>query len=338
MDVGLLKEYIIENNCLEGLLHELQCGHIKYHSSGYYTCSNPDGDNKQAIVVYPDTLSCTNYTRQITKNKQADIIDLVCYIKDCNFPDALKWLCSELGIDYYYDFTEDIPESLLLTDMIFGMSESVEDNKDRPLKPISPNILNYYKPYVNDLFYEDNISYEVQQEFNIGYDECTNRITIPIYSEIGDLVGVKGRLFKKKEEMTEDDIKYLYIEPCSRARVLFGLNKSIEYIKAAGKVYVVEAEKSVMQGFSYGTCNIVGTGGKELSTTQIEMLIRLGVDIVFAFDKDVTKEDIAHLSERFGQVPIKFIFDENNILNDKESPTDDPQKWEILKRDYVYDI
>ena len=94
-----------------------------------------------------------------------------------------------------------------------------------------------------------------------------------------------------------------------------------------------------MQGFSYGTCNIVGTGGKELSATQIEMLTRLGVDIIFAFDKDVSKSEIEDLSKRFlNGVPIYYIYDEDDILNEKESPTDDPQKWEHLIKNNIYNI
>ena len=42
------------------------------------------------------------------------------------------------------------------------------------------------------------ISYETQIEFEIGYDESTNRITIPIRDEISSLVGVKGRLLKEE--------------------------------------------------------------------------------------------------------------------------------------------
>ena len=337
MDIKLLKEYIIDHNCIEQILTELQCGYIKYHSSGYYTCSNPDGDNQNAIVVYNDTLVCKNYTRQISNKLKNDLIDLVCYIKDCNFPDALKWICQILGIDYYHDFTKDVPESLLITQMIFDMSESYQSNEDKPLIPISPKILTYYKPYVNDMFFKDHISYETQKEFNIGYDESTNRITIPIYSEIGDLVGVKGRLFK--EELDKNDLKYIYLEPTSRARILFGLNKTIDYIKREQKVFVVEAEKGVMQGFSYGTCNIVGTGGKELSTTQIEMLTRLGVNIIFAFDKDVSKSEIEDLSKKFlDGVPIYYIYDEDDILDEKESPTDNPEKWNHLITNNIYNI
>lgn len=340
MDIAQLKEYIIENNLIETILYDLQCGHIKYHSSGnYFTAANPDGDNKQAIVVYAnESLHCDNYTRQIKPDgSSADLFDLVCYIKNLTFFEGLKYVCSVIGIEYYHDFTEDIPESLLLTQLILDMSESKEENHDKPLKPISTKILSYYKNYVNDMFFNDNISYETQQEFNIGYDEQTNRITIPIFSEIGDLVGVKGRLFKDK--LDADDMKYIYLEPTSRSRILYGLHKTIDYIKETGRVYVVEAEKGVLQGYSYGTRNIVATGGKEFSKTQIEMLTRLGVQIVLCMDKDVSKSEIEELSDKFADgIPIYYIYDEDNILSEKEAPTDNPKKWDYLIKNNIYRI
>lgn len=340
MDINQLKEYIVDNNLIETILSDLQCGHIKYHSSGnYFTASNPDGDNKQAIVVYANsTLHCDNYTRQMKQdNASTDLFDLVCYCKNLTFFEGLKYICSVIGIEYYHDFSEDIPESLLLTQLIFEMSESVDQNDDKPLKPINPCILSYYKDYVNDMFFDDHIDYETQREFNIGYDEQTNRITIPIFSEIGDLVGVKGRLFKK--ELSKNDLKYIYLEPTSRSRVLYGLNKTINFIKEVGRVYVLEAEKGVLQCFSYKDKNAVATGGKNFSKTQIEMLSRLGVQIVLALDKDVKKIEIEELANRFADgIPIYYIYDEDNILDEKESPTDDPKKWEYLKSNNIYRI
>lgn len=337
MDVVQLKEYIVENNYVENILDGLGCHHIKYHSSGYWTCANKDGDNKNAIVIKNnDFLGCTNYTRQmISGSRTTDLIDLVCFNENLSFPDGLKYVCNLLGMDYYHNFDDDVPESLLITKMIMDMSESIDTTYDMPLKPISKNILSYYKNRVNDLFAKDNIDYKTQQEFMIGYDEYTNRITIPIFSEINDLVGVKGRLFK--ENLEEDDLKYLYLEPCARARILYGLNKTMAFIKKTGKVYVTEAEKGTMQLWAYGYRNSVATGGKKLSNSQIEMLTRLGVDIVFAFDKDVTTKELEELSERFlDNVPIYYILDSDNILLEKESPTDSPEKWSILVKKFMY--
>ena len=213
-------------------------------------------------------------------------------------------------------------------------SNSLEE-KEKPLKPISERILSYYKEYVNDLFYEDNIDYSTQKEFEIGFDEESNRYTIPIRSEIGDLVGVKGRYFDRK--VPEGENKYIYLEPCAKSKIIYGLYKTIECIKAKGRVYVGEAEKFPLQLWSYGYRNSGSTGGKELSQYQIDMLVRLGVDIVLCFDKDVTKEEYEEIAERFPDgVPLFYMFDEDNILDEHESPSDNPTKWQRLVDNNIY--
>ena len=339
MDVVQLKSYILEESRVDEILQSIGCHHIHYHSSGYWTCANKDGDNKQAIVVWNNEyLPCVNYTRQMVSNgRKTDIIDLVCFANDLTFPEALKYICNLLGIEYYHDFNLDIPESLQITDLILKMNQNSTYDIDKPLKPISKKILSYYKNRVNNLFLNDNISYSTQQDFQIGYDDSTNRITIPIFSEIGDLVGVKGRLLK--EQLSPDDMKYIYLEPCQRSKVIYGLNKTMPYIKRAGRIYVPEAEKGVLQLWDYGDRNAGATGGKELSSQQIELLTRLGVDIVFVQDKDVKQEEIEELASHFvDQIPIYYIYDNDNILNEKESPTDNPEKWKYLKENNIYRI
>ena len=143
--------------------------------------------------------------------------------------------------------------------------------------------LSYYKPLVNDLFAEDHIDYNTQKIFEIGFDEESNRYTIPIRSELGDLVGVKGRYFERQVPSAQN--KYIYLEPCARSKIIYGLNKTMGYIKSSGKVYVGESEKFTQQLWSYGDRNGGGTGGKELSQYQIDILVRLGADIIFCFDK-----------------------------------------------------
>lgn len=219
----------------------------------------------------------------IETDRATDIIDLVCFCEKLSFPEGLKFICQEVGISYYHDFESDIPESLKILKLVNEMSTEQTDEKEVPLKPIPTEILDYYKPYVNDLFYEDGISYSTQKEFQIGYDTETNRITIPIYSEIGDLVGVKGRLFQK--DVDESECKYLYLEKCAKSKILFGLNKTLPYIKRLGVVYVVESEKGVMQLWSYGYKNAVSTGGKNISRHQLDMLIRLALKLYFVLIK-----------------------------------------------------
>ena len=340
MDVQELKNYIYENKYVEQILDSIGCHHIKYHPSNeYWSCANADGDNNGAIVIYDNEfLMCMNYTRQMVKgNRNTDLIDLVCYTKYLTFPQGLKFICEEIGISYYHDFEEDIPESFRILQMIADMNANITEEKEKPLIPISEHILSYYKPYVNNIFYEDNIDYKTQREFEIGFDEETNRYTIPIRSEIGDLVGVKGRYFYR--EVPENENKYIYLEPCSKSKILYGLHKTLEYIKAQGVVYVFESEKAVMQLWSYGYKNAVSTGGKTISRHQVELLVRLGVKIVFCFDKDVEKSEYENIALMFpDNIPLFYMFDEDNLLDGHESPSDDSNKWQKLKENNVYKL
>ena len=168
MDVRELKNYIYENRYVEQILESIGCHHIKYHvSNSYWSCANANGDNKGAIVLYDNEfLMCVNYTRHMIKgSRNTDIIDLVCYTKDLTFPEGLKFICDSIGMSYYHDFEEDIPESFKILKMIEDMNTNCLNDKETSLKPISENILSYYKDFVNDLFYEDNIDYTTQREF-----------------------------------------------------------------------------------------------------------------------------------------------------------------------------
>lgn len=340
MEIGRLKEYVVQHNKIEDILLKIGCHHIKYHSSsGYYSACNKDGDNPQAIIIYcNDNLTCINYTRQMIQgDRQTDLIDLVCFNEDVPFPKALKIIADVCGIDYYYDFDKDIPESLQITKLIKDMDSGFKQENDDPVKPIDPNILQYYKPYVNDMFLKDGITYETQQLFGVGYDEQTNRITIPIYSELGDLVGVKGRLFK--DQLDNDEQKYIYLKKVSKGKVLYGLNVTYDSIIRNRSVFVVEAEKGVMQCYSYGFTNAVATAGKKITKFQIDMLTRLGVDVIFAYDKDVDKCELTNIANMFiPQVNIYAVIDNDNILNEKESPTDSFDKWKLLTQNMIFRI
>ena len=341
MDIKKLKRIIFEQNKVEYILNDIGCKDIVRHDT-YYSCANYNGDNRTAINQYFDTeyLNCINYTRDIrynTKlNNPTSIIDLICYNKKINLFQCANYLCEILGVDYYsLQNNGDLPESLKLLQMLEDMScGDYDEEENKPLKPISEKILTYYKPYVNLMFYRDNISYDIQKEFEVGYDDSTNCITIPIRDELGNLVGVKGRYLDE----TLKENKYVYIEKCARRKILYGLYKSYKYIKQKGIVYIGESEKFTMQMFSMGYYNCISTCGKKISKNQKMKIASLGVDIVFCFDKDVQKEELINLSEDFIGANIYMIYDKDNILNEKESPTDNKDKWEILLKTSIIKI
>ena len=339
MDVSQLKEYILNNDKIEIILVALGCGDIKNHDT-YYSASNPDGDNKNAICIYlNDNLTTIDYTRDIPQlNGCSDIFSLIEFFQNCNFFEAMKFACQCVGIDYYYDFEKDVDPAIQYTKMLMEMNnDGQEDDEEKLIKPIPEKILTYYQPWVNEQFYVDGITYIIQKEFEIGFDEDTQYITIPIRDELGNLCGVKGRLLK--QEIQENELKYIYLEPCSRSKILYGLFKTYPFIKQKGRVYVGESEKFCLQLWSMGVYNSVGIGGKKISNQQIEKLTRLGVDIIICFDKDVTKKEIEDIADQFiDGINIYYLFDDKNILPEKTSPSDKPEYWQRLINECLYKI
>ena len=340
MDAQRLKEHILYNNLVPTVLEELGCHHVRVRSD-MVQAANPDGDNATAVCVYlNENLTTLNYTRKILPNGQArttDIFDLVNYIRECSFFESAKWLCNLCGLDYYAE-EEELPESLQVLQFLNDMNRECcdEDIDYSPLKPIDKSVLEYYMPVGNILFENDGISLSTQRFFGVGYDPQTNRLTIPIYSEIGDLVGVKGRLFQ--EEIEEGQNKYLYLFNCNKGKILYGLNKNFDMIIRQGKVYVVESEKAVMQMYDMGYYG-VATGGSKITKHQINMLTRLGVQIIFAYDKDIEEDELNDIAEQFVDgVPVYAIVDRDGILNEKESPSDDAIKWSHLIRNNIYKL
>ena len=315
----------------------LGCGHIR-NRGNYISASNPDGgDNKQAITLYlSENLNCIDYTRQISKTKRAtDIFDLVAYFKQCTFAESMKWVCDTVGLDYYHE-PDDVPESLLIIKMIKEMSIGCDEEDNTPLKPIPEDVLRYYLPYGNKMWEDDNVSLSTQRFFELSFDPCTNSVAIPIRDEIGTLIAIKARRVEYNPDVNES--KYFFLEPGAKSQVLYGLYQNSKLIQTRGVVYVGESEKFTHQLYDMGYFG-VSTGGSKVSKRQIEMLTRLAVKIVFCFDKDISEEELQNITGGFMDgIDVYAILDKDNILYEKESPSDDPKKWSYLVKNNIYKI
>lgn len=347
MDVVTLKDRIISENKIKNILEGLGMKFVVEHHK-YFSCCMPDGDNKSSTIVYKDSLYVDAHTRQIEDSKgYKNIISLVMYMKNIYFIYAIKWICDVCEFDYYCrDYQK--PSILSFFEELGSLTTSNLQDDEKELLPINEKILSYYDSFPNKQFLLDDISIKTQLKFEIGLDMESQRITIPIRDELGNLIGIKGRLLEEYEY--DGMAKYLYLESCNKSQILFGLDKTFEYIKKEGYVIVVESEKAVMQGWSNGIKNIISIGGHIISKTQARKLIHLSVPIWLAYDD--MADFITKIDENGNKIEIrdqdfykkereKFlnnqeiyaIIDENNdILGRKESPFDNLDMWDELKK------
>jgi DNA primase len=329
MDAQTIKEYIFSNNKIEIVLENLGMHHIQWHNRNeYITCGMPDGDNPSSTVVYCDNsfFMVKAYTRDIVDPYGiSDIISLVSFINKTIFTQSINWLCELFGLDYYVESISDDPTLgyFKTFDLLMKPKASLEVQ----LKPIPEETLKAYLPWDNTIFYEDHIDWETQAEFELGLDVFSHRITIPIRDEMGRLVGVKGR--RAWDAVDEWNPKYIYLHQCAKSRICYGLYKTLPYIREKNEIIVCESEKGVMQLWSYGYRNCVAVGGHSISQQQQDLIIQSGAaTIIIAFDKDVDEETVRKEVENLSLYRrVEYILDFNNILEEKESPMDNPNKW-----------
>lgn len=329
MDAQTIKEYIFSNNKIEVVLENLGMHHIQWHNRNeYITCGMPDGDNPSSTVVYCDNsfFMVKAYTRDIVDPYGiSDIISLVSFINKTIFTQSINWLCELFGLDYYVESISDDPTLgyFKTFDLLMKPKASLEVQ----LKPIPEETLKAYLPWDNTIFYEDHIDWETQAEFELGLDVFSHRITIPIRDEMGRLVGVKGR--RAWDAVDEWNPKYIYLHQCAKSRICYGLYKTLPYIREKNEIIVCESEKGVMQLWSYGYRNCVAVGGHSISQQQQDLIIQSGAaTIIIAFDKDVDEETVRKEVENLSLYRrVEYILDFNNILEEKESPMDNPNKW-----------
>lgn len=330
-----LKKYIYENKKIEYILDKIGCHFIKYHSEKeFYSCSNYNGDNKQAVNVYNNEyLRVKNWTRSKEFDDNSDLITLVEYNKNLNFPKAIKYIHKILGLKCEYKSTQKKEENKVKDPLlIFKRAKSGFSNKfdTNNINILNPNVLEDYTQLLHISWLREGILPHVAKKFGIAYSYRYNRIIIPIrYWINGDLLAINKRT--TVENFRELGIeKYMITSNYQKSNNLYGLYENYDDIQDRGYVCVFEAEKSVLIRASRqlkkdGIWDNTGVAlqGKVISDEQVKILIGLNVEIIICLDNDVEVEDIWCMCEKFyGIRKVSYIYDRWGLLGEKDSPAD----------------
>ncbi len=163
--------------------------------------------------------------------------------------------------------------------------------EETKLKVYDESVLKDFMDCTNLRFLKDNISFETQKRYEIGYDLESSGITIPIRSEIGDLIGVKIRCNYDSDD--PDFQKYWYKIPCLESQTLYGFSQNYDKLISSKRILVFESEKSVMQCNTYGIYNAVALGSGSISKKQIRMILSMHPDeVLFLHDNSYKEEAI----------------------------------------------
>ena len=320
-----IKKELLDNpEKLKELLEYFNFYNVHIHQS-YISFGRAQDTSKKSIVVRlekNDYLYVTDYARNISK-------DLFSYISEqrlVDFKDIIGVVRNILGVDDFGLFNES-------RGIFGGFYEKIRKRSEYSVRTYDESILDKYIPLANKRFIDDHISIEAQQFFGVRYDVESQGIVIPIHNQIGELIGAKVRC---NYEVQDGEMKYYYLIPCQASQTLYGYSQNYNYL-TNNIIYIYEAEKSIMQCFSYGIRNCVALGSGSISRKQVRMLLELNPKkIIFMHDVGYDLENILRNINmvknysRFSEVELGYWDFFDRLYDDKVSASDLGKK-ELLR-------
>lgn len=325
-----LKMYIYQNELLENVLENLGCHSIKNHAE-YIRCGHEGGTRADSISIRNDPyLNVTDFVRDLNKiSSTPDIITLVQFEKNLNFKDAVLYLHDILGLK------EVDLSKLEIADIDYSESNAQREQQEKEqerqeyqkaLKFDLQNYNNACELMPIEWLLSGVIVKSTSKRFEIRADE--NFIYIPIKNyKTGEIIGIKRRTRKKPEEIKLFGIpKYTQTKGYKKSDNVYGLYENLDSIKSAGYCVIFESEKSVIKRNTMMDATGTALQGHIISDQQAEIIASLNLnEVVIAFDKDVTKEEVLFYCDKLlnhGVKKVSYIFDEWNYLEAKDSPAD----------------
>ena len=320
-----IKKELLDNpEKLEELLEYFNFYNIHIHQS-YISFGRAIDSSKKSIAIRlekNDYLYVSDYARNINQ-------DLFTYISEqrlVDFKDIISVVRKILKIDDFSIFRE--PQGIF-----GGFYEKIRKKNEYTCRTYDESILNKYVALANMRFIRDNITIDAQQFFNIRYDVGSQGIVIPIYNQVGELMGVKVRC---NYDVGDGEMKYYYLIPCQMSQTLYGYSQNYNYL-VNNVIYIFESEKSVMQCYSYGIRNCVALGSGSISRKQVQMLFELNPqkiifmhDVGFDLENILRNINIVKSYSRFSEVELGYWDYFDRLYDDKVSASDLGKK-ELLR-------
>lgn len=125
------------------------------------------------------------------------------------------------------------------------------------------------------------------------YDRFRGRIMFPIRDVHGDVAGFTGRILVEKENSGGKYVNTPQTIVYDKSRIIFGLEKAKQEIKAKDLVVMVEGQMDVIACHQAGMKNVVASSGTALTEEQVKLLQRYTKNINMAFDSDEAGQNAA---------------------------------------------
>lgn len=164
--------------------------------------------------------------------------------------------------------------------------------------------------FAEDWFDSPDVAYMLDRGFTpgdlddwgIGYDDISKRITIPVCDPEGNLVGFKGRAWRKQARPKylvlgdKDEERERYGFPTyDKSLVVFGLHRYAD--SDSQSLVLVEGEIDVMSLWVMGIPAIC-CGGSSMSPAQARLIRQYCDEVILFFDNDVAGKNAIYGYEK----------------------------------------
>lgn len=168
----------------------------------------------------------------------------------------------------------------------------------------------------------EGISFEVMEKYGVKYDDFSDRIVYPIRDYQGQIINVCGRTLDENYK-AKGIRKYTYFNQFGGSLdTLYAYSDNAKTIGERREIILFEGAKSVMLADGWGVDNCCAILTSHLNPQQFLFLAKLGLRVVFALDKEIDITKDRHIQRLSRYVPIEYIKDRNNLIEEKMSPTD----------------
>ena len=183
---------------------------------------------------------------------------------------------------------------------------------------------------------DEGIQQDVMDLFGVRIDNWNNRIVYPVYDVDGNLINIKARTrYPNYKQMKIP--KYINYFQIGTMDYFQGLNVTLPVIQEKNEVIIFESVKSVMKAYGWRYKNCVSAEKHTLTDEQIKLLVKMHVNIVFAYDTDINywQHDVKRDIDKLKRVTNVYVIDDSNLLlggsESKNAPVDKGKEiWDEL--------
>lgn len=210
---------------------------------------------------------------------QGDVFDWYENYLQQPFVEALPILAQRAGIDV----PNIAPESPVIQQARTKLDKQHHYYQTALRQPLGKNCRRY-------IVQERGITGATATAFGLGYAPTTNqhdpfkgRLIVPIFDEIGHLVGFSGRTMGKQKP------KYLnspHSEIFNKGKILYNLKNAKPHARKLGAIMLMEGFTDVILATQAGFPNCIATMGTALTDDHTKILARLKCKIILCLDSD----------------------------------------------------